>query len=133
MILLILVRNAAYLSTPSSCSSVRLDDSNQSESECSCAESECSSIEDSDKQNPSCHSESSSDETNDSSCNLTVDMFGPFYLGSSVSLCGAVCAVMHFCRPNKLSYTVITELQKLLELLCLAPNSLPKTGDLAIL
>ena len=77
MILLILVMNAAYLSTPSSCSSVRLDDSNQSESECSMAESECSSIVDSDQQDTSSHSESSSDETNDSSCNLTADMFGP--------------------------------------------------------
>ena len=68
--------------------------------------------------------ESSSDY---SSPSPSADMFEPFYHGSSVSLCGAVCAIMHFCRSNKLSYTVIADLLKLLELLCPAPNSLPKT------
>ena len=57
----------------------------------------------------------------------TSDMFKPYHSGSSVSVCGAICAIMHFCTSARLSYTAIAELLKLLEVLCPSPNDLPKT------
>ena len=54
-------------------------------------------------------------------------MFEPLYPGSTVSVCGGVCAIMHFCTTSKLSYTAISELLKLLQVLCPVPNSLPTT------
>ena len=54
-------------------------------------------------------------------------IFSPFYSGSSVTLCGAVSAIMNFCTSAKLSYVAIEKLLKLLDLLCPSPNSLPKS------
>ena len=55
------------------------------------------------------------------------DMFIPLYDGSSVTLCGAVCAIMHFCAVSKLSYVAIERLLRLLEVICPSLNCLPKS------
>ena len=52
-------------------------------------------------------------------------IFEPVYPGAAITVCGAFCAIMQFCTANKLSYAAITDLLKLLALLCPAPNMLP--------
>ena len=52
-------------------------------------------------------------------------LFAPLYPGAHITLCGALCAIMHFCTTNKLSYTAIGDLLKLLSILCPFPNLLP--------
>ena len=116
------VESADILPVWSSPCPMQLDNSVEStESDCSSAEEDSYSDDQHD------HSGSLSDETDNLSQNPSSTMFEPFYVGSSVSLCGAICAVMHFCRSNKLSYTAIADLLKLLEILCPTPNELPKT------
>ena len=51
---------------------------------------------------------------------LETEYFKPLYSGSAISLCGAICAIMQFCSANKLSYTAIGQLLKLI--LLLIPN-----------
>ena len=53
------------------------------------------------------------------------DLFSPLYPGAEITKCGALCAIMQFCTANKLSYTAIGELLKLLTILCPFPNLLP--------
>ncbi len=55
----------------------------------------------------------------------TPELFEPLYPGADISVCAALCAIMQFCSSNKLSYTAIGELLKLLLLLCPFPNKLP--------
>ena len=52
-------------------------------------------------------------------------MFQPLYAGAEITLCGAISAIMQFSLRNKLSYTAIGELLKLLLLICPVPNLLP--------
>ena len=54
-------------------------------------------------------------------------IFAPLYPGAAITLCGALCAIMQFCTSNKLSFTAIGELLKLLTLLCPHPNLLPNS------
>ncbi len=51
----------------------------------------------------------------------------PLYPGASVTVCGAYCSIMQYASANKLTYTAIEELLKLLQILCPCPNSLPTT------
>lgn len=55
------------------------------------------------------------------------ELFPPLYPGAKITLCGAMCAVMQFSTSSKLSYTAISELLKLLELLLPSPNHLPSS------
>lgn len=72
-------------------------------------------------------SPNSPDDTEDHHVDPADSIFNPLYSGSSVSLCGAVSAIMNFCTSAKLPYTDIERLLKLLDLLCLSPNYLPKS------
>ena len=54
-------------------------------------------------------------------------LFEPLYPGASISLCGAMCAIMHFCSTHKLSYAAIGDLLRLLILLFPVPTKLPPT------
>ena len=54
-------------------------------------------------------------------------LFSPLYPGASISLCAAMCAIMQFCIANKLSFTAIGELLKLLAVLLPSLNLLPRT------
>ena len=75
-------------------------------------------------------SSNSPDETaehHDNFFSQTDSMFSPLYNGSSVTLCGAVSAIMNFCTSAKLSYVAIEKLLKLLDLLCPSPNCLPRS------
>ena len=51
----------------------------------------------------------------------------PLYSGASITVCGAYCSTMQFATANKLTYTAIEELLKLLQILCPCPNALPTT------
>lgn len=79
-----------------------------------------SNLNSSDEENRDDHFELPSFENNP-------ELFKPVYSDSSVSLSGAVCAIMQFCIAHELSYTAMGELLKLLQLLCLTPNLLPTT------
>ena len=54
-------------------------------------------------------------------------MFEPLYPGATLTVCGAFCVIMQFCIANKLPYTGITDLLKLLSLLCPSPNQIPSS------
>jgi hypothetical protein len=60
-------------------------------------------------------------------CPKNPELFAPLYIGAKITLCGALYAIMQFCTENKLTYTAIGELLKLLVLLCPPDNSLPKS------
>ena len=49
--------------------------------------------------------------------------FMPLYPGADVTM----CSIMQFCQANKLSYTAIGELLKLLDLICPREHQLPKS------
>ena len=51
----------------------------------------------------------------------------PLHQGSTITLCTAILALMDFCLSNRLSYTAIDGLLKLLQLLCVTPNKLPRS------
>ena len=51
----------------------------------------------------------------------------PLYSDSEISISGAVCCIMKFCITYKLSYSAISKLLKLLQLLLPSPNRLPTT------
>lgn len=55
------------------------------------------------------------------------EMFKPLYGGSNISVCGAYCASMHFKSSCRVSFSTMSELLKLLQLLCPVDNKLPKT------
>lgn len=54
----------------------------------------------------------------------------PLYSDSEISISGAVCCIMKFCMTHKLSYSAISELLKLLQLLLPSPNHLPTVAKL---
>ena len=51
----------------------------------------------------------------------------PVYCGANVTVFGAYCSIMQFATANKLTYSAIEELLKLLQILCPSPNQLPTT------
>ncbi len=55
------------------------------------------------------------------------DMFQPLYPGAVVTICGAHCAIMSYAVNNKLPYSAIGNLLKLLHLLCPASSQLPSS------
>ena len=55
------------------------------------------------------------------------ELFEPLYAGAQISLCGAMCAIMHFCSMHGLSYSAIKDLLQLLLLLFPGPNKLPSS------
>ena len=55
------------------------------------------------------------------------ELFEPLYDGADITICGAYCCIMQFASANKLSYTAISELIKLLHVLCPVPNKLPSS------
>ena len=55
------------------------------------------------------------------------DMFEPLYPGAVVTICAAYCAIMTYAITNKLSYSSIENLLKLLHLLCPTSNHLPSS------
>ena len=55
------------------------------------------------------------------------ELFEPLYAGAQISLCGAMCAIMHFCSMHSLSYSAIKDLLQLVLLLCPGPNKLPSS------
>ena len=67
----------------------------------------------------------SSSDTFDS--NIDGSFLQPLYSGASVTVCGAYFSIMQYATANKLTYTAIEELLKLLQILCPSPNSLPTT------
>ena len=54
-------------------------------------------------------------------------MFEPLYPGAVVTICAAYCAIMTYAITNKLSYSSIENLLKLLHLLCPTSNHLPSS------
>ena len=54
-------------------------------------------------------------------------MFTPIYDNASISVCGAICAIMEFKRSCRLSFSCIAKLLQLLQLLCPASNCLPQS------
>ena len=51
----------------------------------------------------------------------------PLYPGAAVTVCAAYCAIMIYAISNKLSYTSIESLLKLLRLLCPSSSQLPSS------
>ena len=45
--------------------------------------------------------------------------------GANITVCGAYCSIMQYATANKLTYTAIEELLKLLQILCPCPSALP--------
>ena len=58
---------------------------------------------------------------------ISKDMFEPLYLGVAITICAAYCAIMIYAINNKLSYTAIENLLKLLHLFCPALNHVPSS------
>lgn len=83
--------------------------------------------DDNDNEDDVSSSDYSPDVTHEQIFNLSSDLRKPFYSGGDISLGGAVCAIMEFCVNNKLTYNAISDLLKLLHLLCLSPNKLPNS------
>ena len=55
------------------------------------------------------------------------ELFEPLYDGADITICGAYCCIMQFASSNNLSFTAISELIKLLHILCPVPNKLPSS------
>ena len=68
-----------------------------------------------------------STDTQEQSFDFSKNLSDPFHLNSDISVCSAICAIMEFLINNKLTYSAIAELQKLLHLLCVSPNKLPRS------
>ena len=51
----------------------------------------------------------------------------PLYPGATITICAAFCAIMLFAIKNKLSFTAIENLIKLLHLLCPPSSKLPSS------
>ena len=81
----------------------------------------------------STHTESgSNDECEEDYYNVSLEeceiLSEPFHAGSTVTVASAVCAIMQFCLHNSLTFKAINELLKLLQILCVAPNKLPRSS-----
>ena len=57
----------------------------------------------------------------------TRELFEPLYQGADITVCGAYCCIMQFATMNKLTYTAISELIKLLHLVFPPQNKLPSS------
>ena len=57
----------------------------------------------------------------------TRELFEPLYQGADITVCGAYCCIMQFATTNKLTYTAISELVKLLHLIYPPQNKLPSS------
>ena len=58
---------------------------------------------------------------------ISDDMFVPLYPGTSITVCAAYCAIMTYATANKLSYSAIENLLKLLHLLCPFSHQIPSS------
>jgi len=58
---------------------------------------------------------------------ISDNMFAPLYPGASVTICAAYCAIMTYAIANKLSYSAIENLLKLLHLLCPSSHQRPSS------
>ena len=58
---------------------------------------------------------------------ISDNMFAPLYPGASVTICAAYCAIMTYAIANKLSYSAIENLLKLLHLLCPSSHQIPSS------
>ena len=58
---------------------------------------------------------------------ISDDMFAPLYPGASITICAAYCAIMTYAIANKLSYSAIENLLKLLHLLCPSSHQIPSS------
>lgn len=58
---------------------------------------------------------------------ISDNMFPPLYPGASVTICAAYCAIMTYAIANKLSYSAIENLLKLLHLLCPSSHQIPSS------
>ena len=58
---------------------------------------------------------------------ISNDMFVPLYPGAAITICAAYCAIMTYATTNKLSYSAIETLLKLLHLLCPSSHQLPSS------
>ena len=70
---------------------------------------------------------SGSDSSSQSNFLCDENLFDPLYPDASITLVGALCAVMKFCIANNLTYTAINELLKLLCILCPQASRLPNS------
>ena len=52
----------------------------------------------------------------------------PFHAGSTLTVGTAVCAIMKFYLHNSLTFKATDELLKLLQILCVVPNKLPRSS-----
>ena len=57
----------------------------------------------------------------------TRELFEPLYQGADITVCGAYCCIMQSATTNKLTYTAISELVKLLHLIYPPQNKLPSS------
>ena len=73
-----------------------------------------------------CNSTESEEDYNFSSADDDF-MTGSFYEGSNITAAKAVLSVMQFCIENHLTYKATDELLRLLQVLCITPNKLPKS------
>ena len=58
---------------------------------------------------------------------ISNNMFAPLYPGASVTICAAYCAIITYAIANKLSYSAIENLLKLLHLLCPSSHQIPSS------
>lgn len=58
---------------------------------------------------------------------LDSSMFEPIYENANITLCGAYCAIMELKRACRLSFTAISKILDLLQLLCPPNNNLPRS------
>ena len=70
---------------------------------------------------------SGEDSDEEDSEQIDPQMFTPIYDNASISVCGAICAIMEFKRSCRLSFSCIAKLLQLLQLLCPASNCLPQS------
>jgi len=80
-----------------------------------------------DTDSPAADSDSTESEDYNFSSADDAFMTGSFYEGSNITAGKAVLSVMQFCIDNHLTYKATDELLKLLQVLCITPNKLPKS------
>ena len=67
------------------------------------------------------------EDINEDSFEIEDGMFDPVYGNATISKCGAYCAIMEYKRSCRLPFTAIEKLLQLLQLICPADNSLPRS------
>lgn len=58
---------------------------------------------------------------------LNEELFEPLYNGAKVTICGAICAIMHFQSACRCSFSTIVHLLQLLHILLPGDSKLPHT------